>query len=303
MPHRAHHPSRPGRVLGAAVVLAVIASLLAVVTAGGASAVTPVRVDFGPDGVAPAPGFVRWDGSGWRASSGMGFVDSATGRSEGRPLGAAAGDRDRDVDGTHVSMDRGPGGYDDPFDPSAFEVALAPGRYRVALTVGDAEPLGHHQNVDVEGVAAVTGWRTSPSQPTLTVRREVSVLDGRLTLSPRGRGDTKLVALEVEPVTVDVPPTASSAGLVSVVFGDASLDGRLAATIVDSGDAFDPRAGHGWVDEVGNPRAPPRRVGGRPPGCPHERGCHRGERRAGAGHLRAGRRQRHLRRRRDGRHP
>ncbi len=193
---------RRRRRSGAVLLAAAMVSVVAAVATGGsdAGASGPVRVDFGPVGVAPAPGHVRWGTGQFREASGMGFVDPASGRPEDRPSGSAVRRDGRDPAGTHVRLDRGPGGNDDPYDPSAFEVAVPAGRYEVAVTVGDVEPAGHHQNIDIEGVTAVIGWQPTPVRPTLRAERVVQVDDGRLTLSPRGRGDTKLISLEIEPV-------------------------------------------------------------------------------------------------------
>ncbi|MBV9951585.1 MAG: hypothetical protein JO291_06520, partial [Acidimicrobiia bacterium] len=91
-----------------------------------------------------------------------------------------------------------------------WDLAVAPGTYRVTVTVGDPSGSGAHSSLAVEGQKVVDDFHPTKADRTDTETADVRVTDGRLTLDPlypNRSTNTKLVSVVVSVVLGDDTPT------------------------------------------------------------------------------------------------
>ena len=113
-----------------------------------------------------------------------------------------------------------------------WEIALPGGLYQVTFAVGDQGPLpnGYDSNhvINVEGSAALEGFKGTAAAEYRTVTTTVGVWDGRLTVDALGGTNTKLGYIEIlgKPWVSHIDTVNPSNRVV-----DADVNGGVAATI------------------------------------------------------------------------
>lgn len=226
------------RTLRAALVALLAAALIAPLSAA-AGAQTPAgtfwRVNFQTETAAPAPyhaesapgaqsTYLRDWGQAYGArtaggqGSGLSYGWVAPGTTSARSL--IGNGRERGVAGltqrldtlVHMQPLAASGGA-----AGSWEIALPDGQYTVTVGVGDPSYTDSTHALQVEGVAAITGFEPSATTRFATASRHVTLTDGRLTVSATGGTNTKLAYLEIyagtRPYVTRVSPLDGATGV------------------------------------------------------------------------------------------
>jgi cysteine-rich repeat protein len=161
---------------------------------------------------------------GWVVPGTHSPIDLSTGGStpgNGRNRGAPANPRLATF--MHMQADDAPPEFDGTPESGAFELSLADGVYSVLVSLGDSAFFDSSQGIDVEGVAAITAFTPSSSDPFIQQELIVNVSDGTLSLTATGQ-NTKINFVEVRQAS-----DASGCGNGDVEVGEQCDDGNVAA--------------------------------------------------------------------------
>ncbi|WP_230843611.1 Kelch repeat-containing protein [Gloeobacter morelensis] len=161
-----------------------------------------VQINFQPTGSAVPADYLKDTGAAYSSSRGYGWVrEDSLSASTATPLDVSANTRDRAVGGidprlnTLAHMEYPPDGA--VSTPAAWEYALPNGSYSVQITVGDPVYFGSEHALNVEGVPALEGYRTTASRPFKQVLVEAQVSDGKLSVDGVGGLYTKINTVEI----------------------------------------------------------------------------------------------------------
>lgn len=154
-------------------------------------------------------GYIADTGAAYNPTTGYGWVTvSSLSQPSAEHQGADAtlNVRDRKVAAfdarlnTTIHMQYQPGSVPGNPTPVAWEYAVPNGFYTVTVTVGDAgNNFDSVHHISAEGQTVVQGFTSTSTRHFYTTSTRVEVTDGRLTLSPEGGTNTKLVSVSVAP--------------------------------------------------------------------------------------------------------
>ncbi|BEP15882.1 hypothetical protein acdb102_41930 [Acidothermaceae bacterium B102] len=198
---------------------------------------TSFHVNFGAQTTAAISGYSLDYGLAYTSATGMGWEAAA----DGTPLSLVGNGRERNL---AASPDKR---YDTLMQmqetasssgvktPGQWEHALANGNYAVTVAVGDDSAINSVYRITAEpgsanAVVMVNNVVPTASSYFTTVTKQVTVSDGRLTLSPTGGTNTKIDFVDVVPVGPTVPPTASIS-LSGTLVSPGVYQGTVTATV------------------------------------------------------------------------
>ena len=215
---------------------------IAPVTSGGP---TSFHVNFGAQTTAAYPGYTLDYGVAFSTTSGQGWEAVA----DGTPLSLVGNGRERNL---AASPDKR---YDTQMQmqetatssgvktPGQWEHTIANGTYAVTVAVGDASATNSVDSITAEpgsanAVTIINGFVPSTTAYFSTVTANVTVADGRLTLSPVGGSNTKIDFVDVVPATVvDKTPPTATVGLAGTNVSAGVYTGTVTATISPADEA------------------------------------------------------------------
>src|SRR3954467_13658919 len=195
--------SRRARYAFGSTVVALLLALLigALPYLQGASADSTrelARVSFRPAGARGLTGWRTDNGAPFDARRAYGWVRDNAGNSPVSMADAAVSRSSRAARGdTFIAMQPPKQRW------GRWVMAVAPGTYRVTVTVGDPSGTGAHSSLAVENQKVIDDFRPTASDKTDTETVDVKVTDGRLTLDPlypNRSTNTKLVSVVVSVV-------------------------------------------------------------------------------------------------------
>jgi N-acetylneuraminic acid mutarotase len=240
-----HTARARGVALGA--VVALVATLTALVASPPASALTPVaRVNFQAQSSAVPAGYTADFGQGFDATRGYGWVQQGS----STPLSLAGNGRDRNAVADqrldtfmHMQFTGASGGV---AVPGRWEHALPNGSYSVTVSVGDPSFFDSIHRLSVEGTLAVDNFVPTAAAPHQQATVTVDVTDGRLTLDAAGGSNTKIDYVDIDSLA-DPPPPASVPARVNFQPQGAPVPSGYVA---DFGQAYDTTRGYGWIGQT-----------------------------------------------------
>ncbi|MBF9254589.1 Ig-like domain-containing protein [Pontibacter sp. 172403-2] len=156
-----------------------------------------VKINFQLASTFTPSGYTADAGQAYSSDRGYGWVDPVT----GQPKDQTASMRERtgteDVRlRTFAQMQATTNGQ----TPGSWEYALPNGVYNVTVSAGDPDYYDSKHQVNVEGVAAITGFVPTKTVKYRTGTVTVEVKDGKLTIDAAGGQNTKLNYVLVSPV-------------------------------------------------------------------------------------------------------
>ena len=178
------------------------------------TAADPVQVDFAPASAPVPSGWLAETGAAYSATTGYGWLlngSPADRSSYLRYRSAAVSGIAYPSDPTLRTIMQMRSGTSSSTTYGVWEYALPNGTYRVTASVGDASYLDSVHGVAVEGVSVVSGFTPTGSTPFATGTKDVTVTDGKLTLTSTGT-NTKLANLTIAGVSTTSPPAPSATG-------------------------------------------------------------------------------------------
>ena len=201
-----------------------------------------IKVDFTPVGATPAPGYTADHGEAFTTSRGSGWVSqtsstplSIVGRARERNLTA-----DQRID-TFIHM------QNPASTPARWEQVLDEGIYDVTVAVGDpGNAVDSTHRITLESTPVIAGFKPTTSNKIATITSRVRVSDGRLTVDAAGGTNTKLLYIDIVPVTGTAGVGATLARINFQSAGAPVPYGYAA----DSGAAFTASRGYGWISQT-----------------------------------------------------
>jgi len=228
-----------------------LVALALVVT--GLAACTPadppgtIKVDFGPVGAAVSPGYVGDHGEAFSSSSGRGWISQTS----TTPLSIVGNGRERNLTSDqkidtfiHMQFTGTSGGV---AKPARWEQVVDNGVYDVTVAVGDAgNATDSNDRITLESTTVIAGFHPTTSNKIATITSRVRVSDGKLTVDAAGGTNTKLDYIDIVPVS---GTSGIGATIARVNFQPAGAPVPYGYT-ADSGAAYSPARGFGWVSET-----------------------------------------------------
>jgi hypothetical protein len=179
---------------------------------------TGVHVQFGPEKLTPAEGYVVDAGRAFATQGSQQLTFGWTANRAAKPVvrkhSPLAADARYD---SFAALKPG----------AAWEIAAPNGTYSVHLVAGDAKAKKATYAIDVEGVPAVRG-SANAQQRWVETNVDVTVNDGRLTVSsPPGAKKNRLNFLDITPIDTEspFPPAAGATPAPSQPSGTADAEG------------------------------------------------------------------------------
>ncbi|WP_242919897.1 Ig-like domain-containing protein [Pontibacter liquoris] len=205
-------------------------------TPAPSSSTGDVKINFQPSTSATPTDYTADTGKAFDATRGFGWVDPST--KQPKDQSASMRERSGTTDirlRTLVQMQQTNTKGE---TPGSWEMAVANGTYSVTVSAGDPSYLDSKHQVNVEGVAAISGFVPTSTEKFRSGTVTVTVQDGKLTLDANGGTNTKLNYVLVSPVTdqtarINFQPSTSA---------------TPTDYTADTGKAFDATRGFGWVD-------------------------------------------------------
>jgi hypothetical protein len=193
-----------------AVLLLVLAGAVPMAPAQArAAAGFSAKVDFATAATVPVDGHVLDYGQSYGARTGAdqgtGLTYGWVGLADSTPLDLTGNGRDRGAAepdrllATFVHMQL-PASSPGVKTPGRWEMAVPAGTYSVTVAVGDATSLDSAHSLQIENQNAVDGFVPTSAERYRTRTAQVTVTDGRLTVSPLGGSNTKIAYLTVAPL-------------------------------------------------------------------------------------------------------
>ncbi|WP_242919898.1 malectin domain-containing carbohydrate-binding protein [Pontibacter liquoris] len=166
-----------------------------------------VMVNFQLSTSATPTGYLADIGKSFDTSRGYGWIDAST----KQPKDMTSGMRERSGT-TDVRLRTLAQMQDTKIGQSIWEYAVPNGYYSVAVSAGDLSYLDSKHQVNVEGVAAISGFVPTSSEKFRSGSVIVEVTDGKLTIDANGGTNTKLNYALISPSSAagDVTPPVVS---------------------------------------------------------------------------------------------
>jgi len=180
---------------------------------------TSLHVNFASQGAPVPSGYTADFGQAFDATRGSGWEADA----DGTPLSLVGNGRDRNDPtspdqryDTFIHMQL-PAGSTGVTTPGRWEASLANGTYNVTVAVGDASATNSVHRLTAEpgtanSVTLVYNYTPTSAARWFTSTTQVTVSDGRLTISPAGGSNTKIDFVDAVPAggqTDTTPPSVS----------------------------------------------------------------------------------------------
>lgn len=206
-----------------------------------------VRINFQDRNAALPAGYVRDSGFDYSDSRGFGWVrEDSLNTATHTPLSIADYGRNRNNPNVEQRLDTLAQMQYPNTPAAAWEYAVPLGTYSVTVSVGD-QPNGEGvydslHTINVEGVNAINGFQSTPTQDYQLSTVTVNVIDGRLTVDAIGGTNTKINYLEIVNVSPGIHPSVTGSAI-----GSDSTGAYLNASV--SVDVSLPTVGAG-VDEA-----------------------------------------------------
>ncbi|MDN3496523.1 malectin domain-containing carbohydrate-binding protein [Planococcus sp. APC 4015] len=206
-----------------------------------------VKVTFQPAGTTVAQGWTAETGSAFSTTRGYGWLNAANSQPVDRT--AATRYRTGPLSGITYPTDDRLKGYafvDNATQPTytngVWEYVVPNGDYQVAVSVGDANYLDSTHGVQIEGQPTIQAFVPTTATPFQTGVRNVTVTDGRITLTNSGT-NTKINWISIKGDALE-----SSTPTTSVKFAFRTAGSTLpAGWIADTGAAYSAAGGYGWI--------------------------------------------------------
>jgi glucose/arabinose dehydrogenase len=201
-----------------------------------------VKVDFTPVGATVAPGYTADHGEAFSSTRGSGWVS----QSSSTPLSIVGRARERNTTSdqridTFIHM------QNPATQPARWEQVVDDGIYDVTVAVGDSgNAIDSTHRITLESTTAIAGFKPTAGNKIATITSRVRVTDGRLTVDAAGGTNTKLLYIDIRPVSGTAGVGANLArinfqkGGVPVPYGYQA----------DSGAGFAASRGYGWISQT-----------------------------------------------------
>ena len=128
--------------------------------------------------------------------------------------------------------------------PGAWEYSVAPGHYRVTVSVGDMPAYGSLHTIHVEGAVAINAFQSTAAAEYDQATVDVAVSDGHLTIDATGGTNTKLNYVDIDrlddlafhPSVIGVSPANGATDVSTAV----SIVSQVMLSSAGSGPGIDP---------------------------------------------------------------